>query len=239
MGDHTPSAASPATGVGIDGSLRACQTCGLVQRVPAPPAGAAAACVRCGTVFRAHKSASRAAGRAAAFSLASLCLFPAAMLLPVLEVEKLGHTRDTTIWGGVVGMISHGQFIIGLIVFVCSIIIPVAKISGMLWLSLGVLSRDPAAPPVDDLGASARRRVLAYRVIDWVGKWGMVDVLLVAVLIAAVKLGDLVTIHSGPGIVAFAGVVVFSLAATASFHPGVLWEDPAPGRPQAGVGSTS
>ncbi len=72
--------------------------------------------------------------RTAAFALAALLMYPPAMLLPVLELRKLGHARSSTIWSGTVELLAHGQYAIGLIVFLCSIVIPVAKIAGMLAL---------------------------------------------------------------------------------------------------------
>jgi paraquat-inducible protein A len=63
-----------------------------------------------------------------------------------------------------------------------------------------------------------------YRAIEAAGRWGMIDVLLVAVTIAAVKLGDLVVVTPGPGVVAFGACVVLSLAASAVFNPHAIWE---------------
>jgi len=169
--------------------------------------------------------------RAAAFSLGALVLYPPAMLLPVLEIQKMGHSRSATIWSGVVEMLSDGQIVIGLIVLVCSIVIPIIKIGGMLWLAGPSLW--PAQSPTHSRSAAqtlvhkqrGRRKAFTYRFIDWIGRWGMVDVLLVAILIAAVKLGAFLQIHAGPGIVAFAGVVVMSLLASAMFNPSAIWED--------------
>ena len=61
--------------------------------------------------------------------------------------------------------------------------------------------------------------------IEFIGRWGMVDVLLVAVLVAVVKLGDLVEVTPGPGVVVFGGVVILSLIASAMFDPHAIWEE--------------
>jgi len=157
--------------------------------------------------------------RAAAFSLAALVLFPLAMALPVLEIERLGHSRDATIWGGIVGLLAEREYVVGVVVPVCSIVAPVTKLGAMLLLTAGrrLLGRRP--------------RAVTYRALEWIGRWGMVDVLLVALLVAAVKLGDWVEVQAGPGAAAFAGVVVFSLLASAVFDPHAIWEDESGVRP--------
>jgi paraquat-inducible protein A len=156
--------------------------------------------------------------RTAAFALAALLMYPPAMLLPVLELRKMGHAHSSTIWSGTVELLAHRQYAIGAVIFLCSIVIPVAKILGMLALWWTV--RRPASTSF-----SPRARAMTYRAIDWIGRWGMLDVLLVAILVAAVKLGDWMDVTAGPGVVAYAAVVIFSLLSSASFNPHAIWED--------------
>jgi paraquat-inducible protein A len=156
----------------------------------------------------------RAAQRAAALSMAALVLYPLAMLLPVIEIEQMGHMQSTTIWSGVVSLLSGGQWVVGVIVLVCSVVAPVLKLVAMFALSAG------------DILLHRKHRAATYRLVEWIGRWGMVDVLLVALLVAAVKLGDWVEVHPGPGVIAFAGVVILSLMASAVFDPHAIWEDP-------------
>jgi len=104
------------------------------------------------------------------------------------------------------------------LILVCSVIIPLLKIAGLLILSAG-------GPWGSFEGLSPRARVRIYRTIEGIGRWGMVDVLLVAILVAAVKLGSWVAVHPGPGIAAFAAVVALSLAASAAFDPKFIWEE--------------
>ena len=159
--------------------------------------------------------------RAGALALGALALYPPAMILPVLEVEKMGHARSATIWSGVVELLTHGQILVGVVVLVCSIVIPLVKIGGIVWLS-GILRGEWNRSWRVDVSRRGRSRVL--RAIDWLGRWGMVDVLLVAILIAAVKLGSVLQIHAGPGIAAFAGVVILSMLASAFFDGEAIWE---------------
>ncbi len=152
-------------------------------------------------------------GRAAAFSLAALILYPLSMSLPVLEVERLGHAHSATIWSGVVELLAEGEIFVGVIVLLCSVVIPLVKIGAMFLLAAG------------DAVLHRHHRARTYQLIEWIGRWGMIDVLLVAVLVAAVKLGSWVEVHPGPGVAAFAGVVIMSLLASAVFDPQAIWQD--------------
>ncbi len=196
--------------------LVACGCCGQIHQAPVRLAlGEVAECVRCRHVLPGAEGTVRSLAWPAALALSALVLYPLAMALPVLQIEKLGHARASTIWSGVVRMYTDGHWVIGTIVLLCSIVIPLGKITGILALSVPVLrGRFPH-----------RHRALTFRAIDWLGRWGMIDVLLVAVLVAAVKLGDLVSVTPGPGIIAFAGVVLLSLLSSMTFDPRAIWAD--------------
>lgn len=144
---------------------------------------------------------------ARACALGAIILYPAAVVLPVIELNKLGHIRPVTIWSGAVDLIAGGQVGVGLLVFLCSIVIPVLKI-------LGILALDS-----ERLWRTARARRIVHRAIDWIGRWSMLDVLLIALLVAAIKLGNWATLHAGPGVAVFAALVVLSMLASALFHP--------------------
>jgi paraquat-inducible protein A len=204
-------------------ALRACACCGLVQRIGPIPPRFRARCARCGSVVR-HAAHPRSAGRAAAFALAALILYPAAMTLPVIRLEQMGHERAATIWSGVVELLSSGYLLVGIVVLICSVIAPLGKILAIFAIT-GPLPL-PYGRGSDRARLLKRRhRAATYRLVEWIGRWGMLDVLLVALLVAAVKLGDWVNVHPGPGVAAFAGVVVLSLLASAAFDPHAIWEE--------------
>lgn len=195
--------------------LRACHACGLVHAVGRVPPKHQALCTRCNTVIRTAPHP-RTAARAAAFALGALLLYPLALSLPIMTLTELGHTRETTIWSGMVSLLAGGQFAVGLVVLFCSVVAPLFKLGAIFALSAG------------ELLLPTRHRARTYRLVEFLGRWGMLDVVLIALLVAAVKLGDLVEVSPGPGIAAFAGVVVLSLLASAFFDPHAIWEDPAP-----------
>lgn len=160
--------------------------------------------------------------RAGAFALAALILYPLAMSLPILEIHRLGIHREATIWSGAVQLMADHQIFVGLIVFLCSIVIPLLKIGGMFAVCVGG-ARTFAGEPI----LRPHHRFLTYRLIEVLGRWGMVDVLLVAILVAAVKLGNWVEVHPGPGALAFSGVVLLSMLSSAVFDPAAIWDEPA------------
>ena len=193
-------------------TLRACHCCGLVHTLPALERGSRAVCVRCGSTIR-NAGRVRTTGRAAAFALAALILYPIAMVLPIMQIERLGQSHSASLWTGTIELLSDGQIFVGLIVLVCSIVAPVVKITAMLVLCSG------------DVILRQHHRAMTYRVVEWIGRWGMLDVLLVAILVAVVKLGDWGQVTAEAGAAAFAGVVVLSLLSSAAFDPHAIWEN--------------
>lgn len=194
--------------------LAACHCCGLVHRlpeIPTRPAGrASAACTRCGSDIPTG-SHPRSAARAAALALTALILYPVALLSPVMTIERFGHESAASIWEGTITLLAEGHLAVGLAVLCFSILAPVAKLGAIFTLTAGVSLR-------------AHHRAATYRFVEWVGRWGMVDVLLVAVLVAIVKLGDLVEVTPGVGAAVFGMVVVLSMLASAAFDPHQIWE---------------
>ncbi len=193
-------------------SLRACATCGLVHDVPSVPVDADARCTRCRSVIR-HGTHPAAESRTAALAAAALVLYIPALTLPVMTLTRLGHDSTNSIWSGTVALLAEGHYPIGLTIFFFSIVAPIAKLSALFGLCFGrrLLSREIKAS--------------AYHAVEFIGRWGMLDVLLVAILVAIVKLGDLVSVTPGPGVVVFGAVVVLSMLASISFDPHAIWEE--------------
>ena len=115
--------------------------------------------------------------------------------------------------GGILRFNGIGHLFVGIIILICSIILPIAKLAGLLTLSIAGMKMEH------------HHRAWMHRVIEFTGRWGMLDVLAVAVLVSAVKLGSSVELTAGPGALAFAVVVLLSLAASAVFDPHAFWEN--------------
>ncbi len=153
---------------------------------------------------------------AAALALAAAVMLLPANLLPVLNTETSGYNRSDTIFSGVVELWRQGLWVIAIIVFTASIVIPVLKLAGLGWLLLNARR-----------GASedSRRLTRLYAALDFIGRWSMLDVFLAAFLAGLVQFGELSTVQPRGGIVAFAAAVVLTVLATQAFDPHLLWRE--------------
>ncbi|MGZ0164041.1 MAG: paraquat-inducible protein A [Planctomycetales bacterium] len=187
----------------------------MIHAIPEVHSGDVAACTRCESVIFKPGSSEKAAARTAAAALGAFFLFWPAILLPILQVEKLGHRSASSVLTGIIELFSHGSWFVGAIVLIFSIVFPLAKIVMLLELSLLRLSH-------------RRFRSLTYRIMEHAGKWSMMDVMLLAFLVMLVKLGSLVEFHFGPAVIAFVLCVALSMVASMSFDPHAIWNDDDP-----------
>lgn len=194
-------------------SIIVCKTCGLLQRTAALQLGSVAECCRCGSTVGRYNSDSLA--RTAAFSLAALIFYVPANVYPILSMDFYGAYSENTVWEGCVKLFESGQWPVAVIVFFASILIPLVKLLGLFSLVVTTKFR-PAR--------LRRERTWIHKIIEAIGPWAMLDVFLVAVLVALVKLGRLATVLPGPGLVMFTAVVVLTILASASFDPRLIWD---------------
>jgi paraquat-inducible protein A len=195
-------------------SVVSCDTCGLVQVVDRLPPGTAAECIRCGSFIAAGASAGRLEVTGA-LSLAALVLYVPANIYPILKMYLHGSYSENTVWDGVVALMNYNEWAVAAIVFLASIVIPLVKLAGLL--SLVVTARIGS-------GRRLRARTQLYKFIDAIGPWAMLDVFLLAVLVALVQLSTWAKVIPGPGLVAFTAVVVLTMLASAAFDPRLIWE---------------
>ena len=192
-------------------ALRGCPACTLVQTVPPLVRGEVARCARCGLRLADARAAHAGNARVRHAAWAALVLYPVAVSLPILRLERLGEVSESSVLSGSLGLIREGETALGALVFVCSILVPLAKLLTLLLL----LERPHAWPPA--------RRALAWRALELCGRFGMLDVLLLSVLVAWLELGSWVAVTPGPAAVAFGACVLCSLLASAWFDPHALW----------------
>ncbi|MEZ6051306.1 MAG: paraquat-inducible protein A [Planctomycetaceae bacterium] len=190
--------------------LKSCHCCGLIQRAPD---GVAAVCARCETALESWMGRLSGNRLSAAFAIAALILYIPAVTMPFLRIEQLGRVRVSSLLVGMRTLFAEGHTFVGLIVLVFSIITPLVKLSALL-----VLSQERWQLP-------HRHRARTYRMVEQLGRWGMLDVLLVAVMVAFIKLGGVVEFGAGPGLATFALFVIVSLIASVTFDPYCLWDD--------------
>ena len=170
-------------------------------------------CPRCGSALHSRKQNS--ISRCLALVIAASILMVPAQMLPITITSALGHTQADTILSGVIYFMHTGMWPIALVIFVASVFVPFAKLLILSLLMLSVQFRWRWRP---------RDRTRLYRVTELVGRWSMVDVYVVTILVALVKLGAVATIDAGPGATYFAGVVILTMFAAESFDPRLIWD---------------
>jgi paraquat-inducible protein A len=200
----------------VQAGLMACGHCGLLMPLAGPPA----ACPRCGGPAAPRKPASLS--RAWALLLAAIILYIPANLLPIMQTSSLFGTSRDTIIGGVVYFWHSGSPGLATLVFTVSILVPMLKMGILGVLALTV----QFGWPLD------RRQCLTlFHVIEFVGRWSMLDIFVVALMVGLVQFRGLAVIEAGPGAIAFGAVVALTMVATHSFDPRLIWDSPrrAPG----------
>ena len=191
--------------------LLVCHTCGLAQR--GAQEHARMGCARCGAGLHWRKPQSLLNSWVLLVTAAALYL--PANLLPVLESDSLFDAHSDTIMSGVRFLWNGGDLFIAAIIFVASIILPGAKIVALTMLLVTSQRRSTWRPEL---------RAAIYRTLESVGRWSMVDIFVAAVLVALVQFKTLAQVEAGPGATAFALVVLFTMFASMSFDPRLIWD---------------
>jgi len=204
--------AAAQAGSALAADCTPCHDCGLLCRLPAHGA-AAPLCPRCGAEVHARKP--RSLERTWAWwTAAAICYLPA-NLLPIMKVTSLGRGQADTIMSGVVYLLVHGMWPLAIVVFTASVFVPLLKLLILLGLLLSVHRRS-SWRPVD--------RTRLYRITEAIGRWSMVDIFVVTILVALVRLGNLATVEAQTGAVFFGAVVVLTMLAAESFDPRLIWD---------------
>jgi paraquat-inducible protein A len=203
---------SAGTSAACEGLLR-CGGCGMT--VKSVTASGRQACPRCGARLHLRKPASIA--RSWAFLISAAILYIPANVLPVMQTGSLFGSQKDTILSGVTYLWQSGSWALALVVFVASIMIPMAKIIALAFLLVSIQLGSTWQP---------RQRTRLYRLVDIVGRWSMLDIYVITLLVALVQLKALATITAEPGTVAFGAVVVLSMQAASSLDPRLIWDPP-------------
>lgn len=191
--------------------LEACHSCGLVASVPR--AARHQRCERCGAAL--HRRRPDSVGRTWAFLLAATILYIPAMLLPVMYTDSLFGKEDDTIISGVMLFWNSGSQALAIIIFIASIVVPVLKLAALSLLALTAQTRSRWRP---------QERTVLYRIVEFVGRWSMLDIFVITLTVALVRFQTLAVITAGPGALAFCAVVVLTMLASMQFDPRLIWD---------------
>jgi len=191
--------------------LLSCETCGLLSR-PAEPAEPGY-CPRCGAGLEWRRPRSIQYTWALVIA-AAICYIPA-NVLPVLTTNALGSSEPDTIMGGVFLLYDTGSWPLALVVLVASVMVPLGKLIALSYLLITVQRGSVG---------SSRDRTRLYRMVDFIGRWSMLDVFVDTFTVALVQLQPLMSVEPGAGVLFFAAVVVLTMLAAESFDPRLIWD---------------
>ncbi len=168
-------------------------------------------CPRCGAHLHLRKPESME--RTIAYAASATILYVPANLLPVLRLDGVTGAHQNTIVGGVVEFWQNEDYLVAAIIFTASVMIPILKLLAIAALCLSA-----------HFGRFPRAMTRLYRITEFIGRWSMVDIFVVAILVAVVQLGSVMSIHPGPGAISFAAVVILTIFAAESFDPRLIWD---------------
>jgi len=194
-------------------SLMSCHACHQLSRIPGGATNGQAICPRCEA--QVHLRKPNSISRTWALLIAAYILYIPANLLPVMTVISFGKGEADTILSGVKELIHAGMLPIALLVFFASIMVPVTKLLVLTYLLLSVQYKSRWRP---------RERTFLYRITEVVGRWSMIDIFMISILIALVKLEAVATIEPGAGAISFAAVVIITMFAAMGFDPRLIWD---------------
>ncbi len=171
-------------------------------------------CTRCGAQVHARRPNSLT--RTWALLITAAIIYIPANVLPIMTVSSLGQGEPSTIMSGVIELVQHGMIPIASVVFIASILVPTFKLVGIALLLFSVQRRQPL---------SARQRIWVYRFIEFIGRWSMLDIFVIAILVAVVNFGRIASVEANLGAVAFASVVILTMLAAVTFDPRLIWDN--------------
>ena len=190
--------------------LLACHACGLVA---ADHGRRHQHCARCGRTL--HHRRPDSVGRTWALLLGAAILYVPANLLPVMYTKSLFGVSDDTIISGVVYFWTSGSPALAVIIFIASIVVPVAKLGALMLLAYTAQRRSRWLP---------YQRTVLYRMVEFIGRWSMLDIFVITLTVALVRFSTLAVITAGPGALAFGAVVVLTMLASLQFDPRLIWD---------------
>ncbi|MEB3790018.1 paraquat-inducible protein A [Acinetobacter sp. IK40] len=202
-----------------DAGLIQCHCCGLLNAAANKEvAQDHLHCCRCNS--RLHVRKPQSLNRTFALVIAAAILYIPANVMPMTVTDSLLGRQQDTIISGVIYFWQNGDYLVSVVIFMASIFIPILKLLILVFLLVAVSMQSSAK-----LHFSPEHCALLYRIVEFIGRWSMIDVFVVALLTALIQIQSLATILAGPGAVAFGAVVVLTMFASMSFDPRIIWDN--------------
>lgn len=189
----------------------ACPACDLLQRIPPLPSGGKARCPRCGQTLASRPS--DPLDRPLALTLAAAVALIVANTAPLMSLSVVGRQASTSIIGGTLEMWAQGRELTAVIVAFCVVIAPASYI--LFMLTVLIAARRPPAPHwIAEL----------LRWADFMRPWSMIEVMILGILVALIKIAELATVIPGIGMYAVGILVLLLPAIMIAFDPGEIWK---------------
>lgn len=191
-----------------DHDLAGCRTCGKVVQIAED-----ACCPRCQSRLYIRKP--KSVENTLALVFAAIALYIPSHVLPMLTMTELGVVEHKTIIAGIITFWEEEAYPIALVIFCASVLIPILKVGALLWLcaaAKGIVHPQP------------KSLSKVYAVTELMGRWSMIDIFVVGILVSLTQFGNYATIVPQPGALAFAAVVVLTMFAAMNFDPRLLWD---------------
>ncbi|HSX87920.1 MAG TPA: paraquat-inducible protein A [Pseudomonas sp.] len=205
-----PESATPLPELALE-QLIACHECDLLLRKPSLAHGEKAECPRCGFELYTHRQ--QVVRRSMALVIAALLLYVPANFLPIMQLNLLGRSSEDTLWSGVQGLYNSGMQGVAVVVFLCSMAVPLLKLLCQFVVLLSIRL---------DIGRSYG--LLLYRIYHHLRDWGMLEVYLMGILVALVKLSDIADVTLGFGLLCFIALLLIQVWLEVTMSPQQIWE---------------
>lgn len=210
---------TPATSFGVvsgtarEAGLARCHDCGKVVRQIETDADVISRCPRCRAVLHSRRPGS--ISTTWALVLCSVVLFVPANVLPIMRVDFLGSPDNSTIMDGILYFFHDGEYLIGTLILIASILVPLFKVVGITLMLLSVQFR---------WSGWLKHKAKMFRFVEFIGRWSFLDIFVIAILASMVHFGFLSSIGANPAARYFTAVVILTMFAAISFDPRILWD---------------
>ena len=200
-----------------EAGLVSCNFCHSLNRPCIDESGANSSlqmhCHVCGSVI--HSRIPNSISKTWALVIAAMILYIPANVLPIMTVVLWGDGAPDNIMSGVLSLLNAGMWPLALLIFVASIVIPIAKLLTLFGLLISVQTRSTWRPV---------ERTKLYRFTEFIGRWSMIDIFVIGILVALVQFGTVATVTPGMGALCFAAVVILTMIAAHTFDPRFIWD---------------
>uniref|UniRef100_UPI004048E1BF paraquat-inducible protein A n=3 Tax=Aliarcobacter sp. TaxID=2321116 RepID=UPI004048E1BF len=149
-------------------------------------------------------------------TICAILLYIPAMVYPIMEVTKLGVNIESTILEGVISFLEYENYFIAFVVFTASIVIPMIKLMGLLFIFISLKI---------NVKMQNKTKILIFKFIEAIGKWSMIDIYVIAILASVVQLDEVFNIKGGIAATSFALMVILTMIAAHRFDTRIIWDE--------------